>query len=420
MKHINYVTVNTAYVNKRIADLGLKRDWLAQEIGVNPKTVTRWTTGKVNQITRDNAVRLARCLHCRVEDLVDQPGLLSLGSYSQREEALTKLILEDLPLLVSPSGKWPLLESIVQASVSPNLTKSQMGRLYNWLSVAKWRQQDYELAQAFAATARELGTLSGDTAVYVKAVFNLGTVASITGNHAEALRLLSECYELREHISTPELASLCTNLSMVHRDYAEFAPSLKLQHEAVKLFESDDRQYNLAIAHNCLGFIYTEVGCFDHAVKHLDIALTYTQQANYEAGKVVIPLYYLDALTLKGDIPAAQKHTWAIDKYLGQPSQGDLFGFEFIGRYFRHAGDFDAAQKVLNVGLAKTHKNPTERASLYHELSRLFTALKRNDDASSYRAKGNELYMQMHVLKRVAEGPLLEYGQGRDEICTSY
>jgi len=53
-------------------------------------------------------------------------------------------------------------------------------------------------------------------------------------------------------------------------------------------------------------------------------------------------------------------------------------------------------------------------------LSRLFTALKRNDDASSYRAKGNKLCIQMHVLKRVAEGPLLEYGQGRDEICTNY
>lgn len=63
------LTLNSAWLRNRVAELGLKQWWLAEQIGVDKKTVIRWLHGHVRSIQHSNATALAGVLGCRLSDL---------------------------------------------------------------------------------------------------------------------------------------------------------------------------------------------------------------------------------------------------------------------------------------------------------------------------------------------------------------
>lgn len=61
--------LNSIFLKNRILELGIKQWWLAEQIGVDRKTVIRWVQGQVRSIQHENAEALAQILNCKVEDL---------------------------------------------------------------------------------------------------------------------------------------------------------------------------------------------------------------------------------------------------------------------------------------------------------------------------------------------------------------
>ena len=49
------ITLNSAWLRNRVAELGLKQWWPAEQIGVDKKTVIRWLHGHVRSIQPANA-----------------------------------------------------------------------------------------------------------------------------------------------------------------------------------------------------------------------------------------------------------------------------------------------------------------------------------------------------------------------------
>lgn len=413
MNKKNTIAINVHFINNRIKELGLKRSWLAVKIGVSKKTISRWTTGKVKRIAYYNAHALARCLNTSVEELSNKSDIYVLGTQLDKELAANKIISEDLLLLLSPSGKWDLLESIIKSSISPNLSKEKIGRLYNWLSITKWRKKSYKEARAFAREALKIGNETNDKAISVKALFNLGTVESLSGNNHIALENYLRCYKLKDYFKTrSDVASLCTNISMVYRDMGDFELSLEYQKEAVKLFDFDKKYYNLSIAFQCFGYIYTEIGHFDKAIENLNIAIDYAYKSNYNLGLVTIPLYKLDVLALSNNFHKIDNDIIINIKKFLDGNYNDPFCFEYISRYYRVISKEINAEKTIQRGLKQIGDNPVAMASLWHERSRL--ALWQNDleGEKLYRKKGNNIYKSIGLSKRVADSQILEYGKG--------
>lgn len=411
MTRKNTIAINTHFINNRIQELRLKRSWLAERIGVDKKTISRWTTGKVKRIAKCNAEALARCLECTVEELCDDADIHVLGTQLDRDLAAKEIISEDLLLLLSPTGNWRLIETIIKSTISPGLNKESIGRLYNWLSITKWRMKNYEDARVFADKALKIGTEIEDEAICVKALFNLGTIDSLIGRNGAALESYLKCYDLKECFETTgDLASLCTNLSMVYRDLGYFHESIHYQKEAVRLFDADKKQYNLSIAYQCFGYIYTEIGEFEKAVKSLNIAIDYAKNSNYQAGILIITLYKLDALSLSNRFEEIDDDIKVyIEKFLNE-EYSDYFCFEYIARYYRLIGKLKEAKKAIEKGLEKIHHNPVAMASLWHERARLALVLDDPEDEKKYREKGNQIYKNIGSNKRVIEKVIPEYG----------
>ena len=79
---------------------------------------------------------------------------------SKEEQAIAAelIVQENLLSTLTPLGQWPLLESIVKATLQPNLSLPVMGKLYNLLSICSWRQSEIESVLGFANKAYEIGT----------------------------------------------------------------------------------------------------------------------------------------------------------------------------------------------------------------------------------------------------------------------
>lgn len=412
MNRKNTIAINTHFINNRIRELGLKRSWLAERIGVDRKTISRWTTGKVKRIAKYNAEALAKYLKCTATELCDDADIHVLGTQVDRDLAAKEIISEDLLLLLSPTGNWKLIETIIKSTISPGLSNDNIGRLYNWLSITKWRMKNYEDARVFAGKALDIGTIIEDNAICVKALFNLGTIDSLIGKNNTALDSFLKCYDIKECFETTgDLASLCTNLSMVYRDLGYFHESIYYQNEAVRLFTVDKKQYNLSIGYQCLGYIYTEIGEFEKGIENLNIAIDYAKKSNYQAGLVIITLYKLDALALSNRAEKISDDIKVnIYKFLNG-DYNDYFCFEYIARYYRLMCEVKESEKVIEKGLEKIKDNPVAMASLLHERARLALSLDKHADEKLYREKGNQIYISIESNKRVIKKVIPEYGE---------
>nr|WP_243427953.1 tetratricopeptide repeat protein [Alkaliphilus hydrothermalis] len=395
--------------------MDLKRSWLAKKLAVDPKTITRWCNGKVKRMTKTNAVKLAECLECSLDDITDKNDIHFLGTNADKEETIEDIISQDLLLLLSPTGNWSLLEKIIKSSISPNLKKDDIGKLYNWLSITRWRMGDYEAGLIFAEKAKEIGREIKDKSVYTKALFNIGTIYSMTGRIALALETLQECLKKKNNFTKiSDVASLYTNLSMVYRDFGAFEESLHYQKEAIKLFEN--KNFNLAIAYHCLGYIYTEMFQLDQATENYEKAMMCAEKSNYENGKILISIYKLDVLSLSNQLSNVNEDMLTnINEFL-QGDFKDPYCYECIARYYRKKSNLEKAWEVFEIGEHKAENNPIGHGALFHEAARIALVEKDFEKERYYRQLGNEIYEKLGINKRICKEVIMEYGK-QEKLC---
>lgn len=411
MRKDDTIAFNANFIRNRVKILGLKRLWLAEKIGVSEKTVSRWVNGKVCRMAHENAVALADCINVSIEEFEIEKSVPETLEDFSKEDFAEKVISENLLLLLSPTGNWELIESIIRSCIASGLSLKKTGRLLNLLSITNWRKQQYADAKKYALKAREIGERIDDKSIIVKSLYNTGTIESLTGFNDKALNDYLKCYKLKEHFELKtDFASVCINLSMVYRDMAEFAKSLELQNEAIELFETGKHYFNLSIAHQCLSFIYAETGNKNKALESIETAIQYAQKANHSSGLVIFPIYRLNALTSGKTLKKMPTDAdQAIDSFLNCKFY-DPFCFEFIGRYLRRAGKSGQAKKILKIGIDKAHDNPVAKAAILHEMARLALLLNQSDLEKMHRKAANQIYQQSGLPKRVFASTIQEYG----------
>src|SRR5262245_25127078 len=122
--------LNVLFLHDRISQLGLKQWWIADQIGVHRKTLTRWVTGTVGRIQPENLERLAQCLQCSAADLVLRDGEV-LATKAEALEAARLIEREALIETLGPLGQWRMLEVLIRATLQPEIPLSTLGQLYN-------------------------------------------------------------------------------------------------------------------------------------------------------------------------------------------------------------------------------------------------------------------------------------------------
>ena len=366
------IAINGNAIQLRIDALQLKKYWLADRMKVHPRTLTRWTTGKVKYMRESHAELLAKFLQCAVTDFVSIGSLESSGTKQDKQNALQSMFSEDLLALLSPTGNWELIENIIFSVVGPQTEQVFLGKLYNWASITKWRRGYYKEAIEFANRALDIGKKIDDSAVVYKAYSNLGTVYSILGKLPSAIEFLEKCYADRGYLeSIKDIATVCNNLAMSYRDGGYIQKALEIQEEAIKLYELEKLTFNLSIAYLCKGFYLAESKKLQEALAAFERSKDYAEQSNYRVGRLLPSIYTLDVIVQQDPVQDLEDETRLAVETLMAENISDPYCYEMAARYYRIRNMDQQSERIIQKGLLHAEDMPVVIAGLLLERSRL-------------------------------------------------
>ncbi|MEM7246829.1 MAG: helix-turn-helix transcriptional regulator [Acidobacteriota bacterium] len=412
MKREDTVPLDGHFLVRRLEVLGMKQWWLARQLGVSRKTVSRWVSGKVKRIAADNLAALARELDCSPDELTSAEADEVLATREEQRAAAEVLQERDLLQLLSPSDDWKLAESLIKATMEPNLPLASLGRLQNLLSIAAWRQGHYEEGLSRADRAHEIGRRLGDRGIEMKAVLNRATIHAFVGPVPQALDEYRECLDRPERFDTArDHGAALSNIAWLHREAGDLDAALEAQEASIRVFDSLELDYNLAISWISMTLHATELGRFEEAGVSLDKARHHAEVARYERGLTCCDLYEADFVGLGGDTERALELIATARPRLDGYEVFDLTCLEICARQYRLAGELEKAEAELTTALDRAAGLPTIRAFLWQERSRLAAAMGQPELEQECRAEANALFAEHGLHARVADHPLPEHGR---------
>jgi len=375
MPHPESYLINFTFLENRLRELGLKNWWVAETIGVDRKTLTRWLTGQVKSIKHENLVALAQCLQCSHDELILKDESLITASKEEQAIAAQLVVQENLLATLTPLGQWPLLESIVKATMQPNLPLPLMGKLYNLLSICAWRQGQIDKAIGFAEKALEIGNKTGHRNVIAGAKNNLAVTSSYQGRLDDAIRLYEEVIAEEKYLDDDRaVAAALSNLGNDYLSKGDFEKSRKLQLRAIEKYTQMGLPTNISIAYCGLGLLETEVGNFAAAEQALEKSLEYADEGGYLRGMHACNVYLADVLARTGRIVPARR--LLEDGLAGFKKLGleEALNYEIAARLCRFEGNYDEAERLLQEGFVHASQYPLEQAKLRLEQAELLKA----------------------------------------------
>jgi tetratricopeptide (TPR) repeat protein len=272
---------------------GIRQWWLAEQLRVDRKTISRWMSGKVRRISAENLTNLAGILGCSEADLVAGDPTDVFASAEDQARAARLIDERSLIETLAPAGQWDLMEALIRAVMRPELPVYMLGQLYNNLAISAWRRGKLDEAQQHADAAMELGERSGNKAVIANAWLNCGTVAALRGAFTESQDHYQRALALLTYLdNTLDRGKVLSNIGTNHLDLGEYEQCIIYQQRAVDEFTSMDPvpDMNISIALTNMARAQRALG--DNTAR----ATAARSLAHAQAGK------YLDGIKTAGDL----------------------------------------------------------------------------------------------------------------------
>ena len=247
--------LNATWLRNRVAELGLRQWWLAEQLGVDRRTVLRWINGQVRSIAAARAHALAQVLGCHVDELLLHEPARELASAQDQRAAGLALAASALLDRLGPVGEWDVVEQLVKASAVADLPVHVLGRLYHQLCVACWRQDKLAEAAEHNATALALAARCGDKALQADALGSQANLQFWLGEVEAAVATWHEALALAPWLTPRQRGVLHNNLGAALADTGQPEAG---RHElllALACFETEGTPMNLAIAHGLLALL---------------------------------------------------------------------------------------------------------------------------------------------------------------------
>src|SRR5262245_12569073 len=121
MKRDDTALLNLAALDNALRAQGVKQWWLADQVGVSRKTVTRWMTGKVKSVQTATLAKVADVLSVPLAALTLTDHADAFASRQEQAEAARLIEQERLLEILGPQGKWSFVEILIKATLSAQL-----------------------------------------------------------------------------------------------------------------------------------------------------------------------------------------------------------------------------------------------------------------------------------------------------------
>jgi tetratricopeptide (TPR) repeat protein len=393
--------LNLSFLKNRVIELGLKKWWLAEQIGVDRKTVSRWLNGFVRSIQIENAEKLADVLSCKLEEFTLPNELDQMATEADQKLAAQILTSSSLVDKLGPIGEWNVIESLLKATLVPSLPLNVIGELYNQLCVASWRQSKIDQADVYNKKAKEIALRLCDKTLLAHAILSEANIFSWRGYSTQSIEAYKNVLELEQFISSKTLGATYSNLGAVLYETGHLSEGQKFIEKSLDFFLIDGTPMNLSIAYGHLAIIELQKSNLELSEALLKYSTDHAKAIDYHRG------IYMDELILS-EIEARRGHTVNAETFLKNSLNGfaelkiiEGLNFEFAGRISRILNQNEKSLNFLKKGIAISHDFPLYQAALYRELASTEESMGLDSKNSLSRAR--QLFERCQAPLRVLE-----------------
>lgn len=392
--------INSIYLKNRMAELGLKQWWLAEQIGVDKKTILRWRDGVVKTIKSENLESLIQILECTKEDLIQSEGDFYLATVDEQKNAAKLLMASSIVDKLGPIGEWNVIESLLKATIVENLPLSVLGEMYAQLTVSLWRQSKINEADHCNKKTEEIARRLDDKILLAKALLSKANIYSWEGNIKDSIKTYQECLSLEKYIEEKLLGAIHSNLGAAYFEVRQLILAKDFQLKAISHFQFGGKPTNLSIAYCHLSFIHLEQKELKQARDSIIKSIEYAKIDEYKRGLSMGALVLSEIEAYENNIDVSLK--FLSDGLEGFKAQGIAEGlnFEFAGRVLRILGQFQKSKEMLLHGISLSKNFPLSEAALNSELGKTLKLLNDKNYIVCFE-RAIELYKSSEVEERV-------------------
>lgn len=366
--------IDAGAIRTLIARHGLKQWWIADQLRVHRKTVSRWVNGAVRRTSYDTIVALAALLRASVDEITIDGEADRFASVQDQKAAAGLLRRSELLDRLGPIGEWETIEKLLRTALVPGLSADTSGDLLNKLSIAAWRQGKIALAADYARKAASLAEEAGDEGALISARLNLANIASWRGEIPRALYLYRQCIETPGRLEPRRHAGALSNYAAVLWEAGEISGAIPPMTRAIEIYEQTGRPMNLSIAHAQMAMIRLEQEKLEVADAHIRRSANYAEAGEYRRGVCFAILLRAELDGAAGRLePARQRVRQGLDGFVAL----DILegrNFEIAARALRRVGELEEAEALVEQGLAAARGFAMEQGALELERGRILLA----------------------------------------------
>lgn len=396
--------LNAVFLKNQLLELGLKQWWLAEQLGVDRKTVSRWVNGKVKSVQKENAEALCQVLDCKLEEITTQSVADQLATAEEQKAAAKLLASSSLVEKLGPIGEWDVIESLLKATIVPDLPLQVLGELYDMLTIAAWRQSKVDDADVYNHKALEVGEKSGDKNLYGCALISQANIYSWRGYTESAIETYKKCLEYEDYIDAKALGSIYSNLGATYYEAGDLQAGKENQLLAIKQFGKLGKSMNFSIAYGHISMIELQLGNIDEAEKNNSLAMKFAEEDNFLRSIAMCTLVQAEIHAHRGEREKAIELKEQAFKAFADLSIAEGLNYEYAGRIYRLLGEFDLAREHLEKGIELSKEFPVYQAAIYLEMLVLLKQFdKSEDEIHEVSQKAIELYQRCQCPLRVEQ-----------------
>lgn len=420
------LTLNPTWLRNRLAQLGLRQWWLAEQLGVDRKTVLRWVNGQVRTLQPANARALAAVLACSVDELLLHDTAAQLATAEDQRAAGLALAGSQLLDRLGPVGEWDVIEQLVKAAAVPDLPLHVLGRLYHQLCVACWRQDKLAQANVHNEATLAIAGRCGDHALMADALGSRANLQFWRGEWPAARASWQQALALSAWLTPRQRGALHSNLGASLLETGAAEAGLEQLQLALACFDIEGTPMNHAIARAHLALAALGRGDADEAERQTLRADAAARRGDYRRGLALGALLHGLVAARRGQRQAALAGLRLADERFAALGLDESHRHLLAARAHRWLGD---AAQALARALQAAHRaaaHPLERAAALHERALCEALQGLGDGGTAAQAAALALYrrcgasemaralaaawpgaaMSPHVTRQDASGPL--------------
>ena len=379
------VLINSASLKSLVESRGVKRDRLANRLGVSRITVSRWINGHVKRIHRNNLHGLTDALQCRIEEItfsqVDGAGL------DQRTlDFLESSEYQDLVLEFFSSEINDDLEALAR-SIPRRMKISHLARITSFLkSAGRWKLGYFchQLAQSLIENEEDNSLFQE---VSIQMVFNRIPYLTVK----EGICLLEEFLGVGSQLLQFQVMSKLARLS---RELGDFYHGKKYSEASFELLENIKREISLQNFLEERAYLLLEIG--DEKLLYSSIDLWLSRFNNVEINhEFWFELKNTLALHFEGKLSTLPS------RFLDEQNFRQL---GLISELAARSSNVNLVKEVLEL-LNRKHQVPMDSLIVDFYKALLLKKLGEGDDSKHFLSSALAISKQIEVRMRI---PLLK------------